>query len=148
MLLRSLLKVFEGLKVILLANLVQLLNELGLAVDAQFLALGKPKLLVDEVTQQVLVGVGDFLHRRPMLPGLCIQLFHRPVVVGAGDDLVVHTGDNLFDRGTAVGAFRRGRAGLRPGGCSKQGGADHDSRKNAKTIQSHRQGRRDKHKDP
>ena len=51
----GLFQVFQGGHVVLLADLVQAGHQLGFACNAQFLALGEPELLVDEVAQQVLV---------------------------------------------------------------------------------------------
>ena len=47
LLLGRLLQVLKGLQIVLLTNLVQPLHQIGFAVDAQFLALGEPQLLVD-----------------------------------------------------------------------------------------------------
>jgi hypothetical protein len=40
---------------LLLADIVQPVHQLGFPIDAEFLALGEPELLVDKVAQQVLV---------------------------------------------------------------------------------------------
>ncbi len=50
-------QVLDGFQVVLLANFVQPLDQLRLAGDVQFLALGEPQLLVDQVAQQILVRV-------------------------------------------------------------------------------------------
>ena len=105
LLLGRLFQVFHGCQVVLLADLVQPLDQLGFAGDAQFLALGEPELLVDEVAQQVLVGLGDLLHRGAVLARLVVQFLHGAVVVRARDDLVVDAGDDLLDRRAAVGAL-------------------------------------------
>ena len=55
----------EG-EVVLLANVVELADDFGVAVDAEFLALGEQKLLVDEVAEEVIdglveVGLGEIV---------------------------------------------------------------------------------------
>jgi len=138
LILGRLFQVFQGLQVVLLANLVQPRHQFGVAVDAQFLAFGEPELLVDEVAQQILVASGDLLHRRAVLVRLGIQLLHGAVVVRARDDLIVDAGDDLFDRGAAIRTLGRGGMRLRRSGRCEQQCGEHESRGSAKDSQSHR----------
>ena len=116
----GLFQVFQGFHVVLLANLIHPVHQLGFAGNAQLLALGEPELLVDEVAQQVIVSRRNLLHSGAALALLVVQFLHGPVVVRTGDDLVVDASDDLLNRETAVGALRRGGRGLRQGGSGKQ----------------------------
>ena len=73
LLLGGLLQVFHRFHMVLLADLVQALDQPGFASDAQLLALGEPQLLVDQVAQQILVGRGDILLRGAVLARLFVQ---------------------------------------------------------------------------
>ena len=125
-------QVFQGFQVVLLAELVQLLDHLGFAVDVQFLALGEPELLVDEAAQQVFVGLGGLLHGGAVLFGLLVQILERAIVIGPRDDLVVHAGNDALDRGSAVGALRRGGMRLRQRVTCEQHRSEHERREIAK----------------
>ena len=138
LLLGGLFQVFHGFQVVLLADLVQPVHQLGFAGDAQFLALGEPELLVDQVAQQIFMRRGNLLHGGAVLARLGIQFFHGAVVVRARDDLIVDAGDDVFDRGAAVWALRRGGMRLRQSGTCEQHRAEHESRGNAKESQGHR----------
>ncbi len=74
-------QVFHGIQVVLLADFVQPLDQLGVAGNAQFLALGEPELLVDEVAEQVLVARGDLLHGGAVLARFLVHFLHGAVVV-------------------------------------------------------------------
>jgi hypothetical protein len=76
--------------------------------NVQLLALGEPELLIDEIAQKIFVSVGDLLHAGAALARLIVHLLHGAVVVGSGDDLVVHPGHDVFDRDASVGALRNG----------------------------------------
>ena len=71
----GLFQIFHRREVVLLADFVELLDQLGIAGDAQFLALGEPELLIDEIAQQVLVAVGDLLHGLAALAGFVVHSF-------------------------------------------------------------------------
>ncbi len=68
LLLGGLFQVLDRGQVVLLADLVQPLHQLGFAGNAQFLALGEPQLLVDQVAQQILVRRRHLLHGLAVLP--------------------------------------------------------------------------------
>ena len=66
---------------ILLSDLIQPLDQLGFAGDAQFLTLGEQELLIDQVAQQVGLLLLQLAGRNGLLPGLCGQLFRGSIVV-------------------------------------------------------------------
>ncbi len=111
----------EGLhvgQVVLLADVVELADGLGVAGDAELLALGEQELLIDEVAEQVMdavveVGLGEIL-----LASFLQELVFGGLVLGAGDDLVVDAGDGIFDDGAVGrdgGGGGQGRNGERGG---------------------------------
>ncbi len=116
---------------------VQPLDELGVAGDAQLLALGKPELLVDERAQQVPVALGDLLHGGAVLARFIIHLLQGAVIVRARDDLIVHAGHDLLHRGAAKGALRRDGMRLRESVSCEQQRAKHERRGSAKKSLSH-----------
>ena len=115
-----LLQVVNGLQVVLLANLVKFLDQLGLAGNAQLFAFGEPQLLVDQVAEQVLVRCGDLLHRLLMLPAHLVHIGHGALVVRSGDDLIVHAGNNALGHDSAIGAGRLVGLGARQGVTREQ----------------------------
>ena len=111
----GLLQVFHGLGVHLLAQLIEPLDHFGVGVDAELFALLQQQLLVDQVAQQVLLAV-FFLRRsgvRFLLMHVGKQLLAGALQVGAGDDVVVDAGNDLFDHRVVLG--------------QKQGNADESS---------------------
>jgi len=129
---RRLLQILHSRQVVLLADFVESVDQIGFAVDPQFLAFGEPELLIDEVAQEVLVQLRDLLHGSAVLAGLFVNFLGGPFVIGARDDLVVDAGDDVFHRDAAVGAGRFGGTGLRQSGGCKQHRAQHGHRGNAK----------------
>ena len=79
----------------------------------------KERALIEAVTQAEIAAV---------LARLAIQFFHGAVVVGARNDLVVHAGNNVCDRGAAIGAFGRGGTRLRQRVSCEQRGAKDERR--------------------
>ena len=79
-------------------------------------------MLVDEVAQQIFVRRGDLLERAcAVLASLLVHFRQGAVIVRARDDLVVHPGDDVLDRGAAIGALGRDvTLGMDPGGTGKQ----------------------------
>ncbi len=121
----GLLESLHGGEVVFLANVVELTDGFGVAGDAELLALGEEKLLIDEIAEEVIdavveVGLGEIV-----LAALLEELLLGRLVLGAGDDLVVDTRDGIFDDG-AVGGDGRGRGDRRQskgGGGGKAAGA-------------------------
>ena len=121
----GLLEGLHGGKVVLLANVVELADGFGVAVDAEFLALGEQELLIDEIAEEVAdalveVGLGEIV-----LAGFLQELIFGGLVLGAGDDLVVDARDGIFDDGAVGGDGRRGgqRREAERGGRLEVGGA-------------------------
>ena len=108
-------------QVVLLADLVEPVDQFGLAGDAQFLAFGEPELLVDQVAQQVLVLFGNLLHGQAALPAFVVQFLQGAVVVGPGNDLVVDARNDVFDHRSAVGAFGSAPGGFAPARTRQEG---------------------------
>ncbi len=135
-------QILHARQVVLLADLVQLVDQFGFAINAEFLALGEPELLVNEVAEQVFMRLGKLLHGGAVLPALVVQFLHGAVVVGTRDDLVVYTGNDVFDDHPAVRAFGLGGTGLRRAGGDKENRAQHRNCGDAEESKSHRLARR------
>src|SRR5712692_4187474 len=101
--LRRLFQFFHGREVHLLTHFIEALNKLCVAGDAKVFAFLQKELLVNQIAQNVAlflgesaVGVGGIL-----LLDFLLQLIAAADVFRAGDDLVVHPGDNLFHHGVS-----------------------------------------------
>ncbi len=97
---------------ILLAQVVQLLDQLGFAGDPKLLALREQKLLIDQIAQQIGLFLLQFAGGNGLLLGLGLELLRGSIVVRLSDDLVVHPGNNIFHH--LAGDRRR----LRGGACA------------------------------
>ncbi len=103
----GLLEGLHGGEVVFLANVVELANGFGVAGDAELLALGEQKLLVDEIAEEITdavveVGLGEIV-----LASLLEELLFGRLVLGAGDDLVVDARNGVFDDVAVGGNGRR-----------------------------------------
>ncbi len=92
-------QVLHGVELHVLAHLVEVFDQLGVAGNAKVFAFVEQELLVDEIAENVFFTLGVEL-----VGILGILLFHFvPKLIFAalklrlGDDLVVDTGDDLFD---------------------------------------------------
>ena len=63
---------------VLLANLIQPANHLGVRIDPQFLASRQQKLLVDHVAQQILLPLRRLSRTGTLLLGSPAQALHPP----------------------------------------------------------------------
>ena len=92
-------EVFEGLKLHVFAHLVETLDQVGIAGDAEVFGLVEEKLLVDEIAQNVLFAFGKVLVGVVgiLLFDLVAELVFAAIVFGTRDDLVVDAGNDLFD---------------------------------------------------
>src|SRR6202007_637686 len=103
----------HGGQVVLFADLVESIDQLGLTGNAKFFSLGQPELLVDQIAKQVLVRLGDVLHGGATLPHLLVAFALGTVVVRLGNDLIVDARNNLFYRRAAVRTFGQRGSRLR-----------------------------------
>ena len=88
-----LLKILQGIELHILAHLVEVFDQLGVAGDAEVFAFVEEELLVDEIAENVLFTLGVelvgifgilLLHLVPKLGLAALEL-------RLGDDLIVHT---------------------------------------------------------
>jgi hypothetical protein len=101
-------EIFEGVELHVLAHLVELLNQFGVAGDAEVFAFVEQELLVDQIAENVFLalgvdGVGIF---GVLLFDFVPKLVFTAVVLGLRNDLIVDAGDNLFHYLT-VGCWAR-----------------------------------------
>ena len=92
-------QVFHRVQMHFLAHFVEPLDHFGIGGDAQVLALFEQQLLVDQITQNVLVPLGDDLVGigRVLLLGLLFQLILAAHVFAAGNNLIINAGYNFLD---------------------------------------------------
>ena len=100
----GLLQIFDGGQVVLLADVVEPLDQIGLDVDVHVLGALDQELLVDHVAQQILLAI--FRREPESAPAgnsgspartSCCRPVDGLLIIGKRDDLVVHAGDDFFD---------------------------------------------------
>ncbi len=95
-----------------LADLIQLPDHLGIAVDPEFLPLGQQDLLVDHVAQKGVLFVGEL----GGTPVVLLALLHKSLLgafkFSTRDDLVVYPRNHVLNDGS-VGGDGFGRGELR-----------------------------------
>src|ERR1035437_6094061 len=96
---RLLLEVLKGLKLHVFAHLVQALDEIGVAGNAEVFPFVEQKLLVDKIAEDVFftIGVGFVGIFGVLLLDLVLELILAAFKLRTGDDLVVDAGNDLFD---------------------------------------------------
>src|SRR5579872_1761324 len=107
LLLRRLFQIFHRIQVHFLAHLIEPLDDLGIGGDAHVFAFIHQQVLIDEVAQHIFLLLGKFgLGLGAVFLLIFVeQLVGAALVVGAGDDVIVHARHNLFHHG--VGGEQR-----------------------------------------
>ena len=97
--LRGFFHFFDALQVHLLADFIQLLDDLGIAGNAHVFALLHQQVLVDQIAQHVLLVFGEsgVSLRAKFLLQLVQQLVAAALEFRAGDDVAVDAGDDLLN---------------------------------------------------
>ncbi len=126
LLLRGLFEVFHGVKMVLLADFIELLDELGLAGDVEVLAFGDEQLLINLVAQHVLLAGINLVLRSAGGVHFLLDAGLRADDVGAGDDLVIDARDHIFHHrrigGVRSGSRRQSNLGCDRNRCQQAGG--------------------------
>src|ERR1700722_4382600 len=104
-----LLEIFERLEFHLLTHLVQRLDEIGIAVDGEIFSFFEEQLLVDQIAEDVFFAIAEDLTgvRWVLLLDFVLELIFAALVLGARNDLVINSRDNLFDN---LSASKSGQA--------------------------------------
>ena len=120
LLLRRLLQLFHGVELHVLTDLVQPLHYLCVTGDAKLFCFLDQQLLIDQVTQQVLLAFGHLRvgRRNSFLLRLVQQLLAVARQLGARDDVVVHAGNDLFHHAVGEQGSRKNSGGKN--GCEGQ----------------------------
>ena len=92
-------QILHGIELHVLAHLVELLDQIGIAGDAQIFAFFEKQLLVDQIAQHVFFPLGVDLVGvvRILLLHFVLKLILAARKLRAGNDLIVHAGDDFFD---------------------------------------------------
>ena len=106
----GLFQIFHTGQIVLDTNLVELLDDVGLDADAHVLAALNEQRLVDQIAQSIFLAVfnGNLqLLGSAAILAILLGIFcgggASLVEFGAGDDFVVHAGDDFFDDATGIG---------------------------------------------